>query len=135
MTQMLQEKKPLNLALFVILGIAFWAEAVLFIRFGGETLFIGGNPWLLFLFASCLPVAWVLVRVTAVVGKVSGNDLLSAVVLAALTATLLDGIALAWFQGWYGLGQTNLLLAAAWLLWGVGLSLSVGYWESHRDVD
>ncbi|BAY50688.1 hypothetical protein SAMD00079811_83190 (plasmid) [Scytonema sp. HK-05] len=124
----------LNLALFVILGIAFWFEALLFIRFGGEMLFVSDNPWLLFLFVSSIPVAWVLVRVIAVVGKVSGEDLLSAVVLAALTAMLLDGIALTWLQGWYGLGQTNLLLAAAWLLWGVGVSLTVGYWESHRYI-
>jgi hypothetical protein len=46
-------------------------------------------------------------------------------------AMLLDGIALTWFQGWYGLAPAGLLLAAAWLLWGVGVSLGIGYWASR----
>jgi Family of unknown function (DUF5367) len=65
---------------------------------------------------------------------VDGEDILTATVLMAITAVLLDGIALTWFQNWYGLAPTQLLLAAAWLLWGVGVSLAIGYWESQRYV-
>jgi hypothetical protein len=132
MIQMTQETKPFNPILFVILGAVFWFEALLFIRLGGASLFVNGNPWLLLLFVACIPIAWVLVKISAVVGKVGGDDLLSAVAIMALTALLLDGIALTWFQGWYGLGQSGLLLAAAWLLWGVGVSLAIGYWASHQ---
>jgi Family of unknown function (DUF5367) len=124
MTQLTQEKKSVNAILFISLGAVFWFEALLFIRFGGEALFVNGNPWLLFLFVASIPVVWVLVKIGAVIGKVDGDDLLSAVAIMALTATLLDGMALTWFQSWYGLAQTGLLLAAAWLLWGVGISLA-----------
>jgi hypothetical protein len=132
MTQIIQDRKPVNAISFVILGTVFWLEALLFIRFGGESLFVNGNPWLLLLFIASIPVAGVLVKVSAVVGKVDREDLFSAVAIMALTATLLDGVALTWFQGWYGLTQAGLLLAAAWLLWGVGVSLGIGYWASRQ---
>jgi hypothetical protein len=139
MMQMTQEQKKFNPILFVILGAVFWLEALLFIRFGGEGLFVNSNPWLLLLFICSIPVAWILVKIGAVVGKVDGEDLLSAVTIMSLTALLLDGIALTWCQGWYGLAPSGLLLAAAWLLWGVGVSLAlalalryqIGYWTSR----
>ncbi len=125
MTQIIQNKKSINAILFVTLGAIFWFEALLFIRFGGAALFVNGNPWLLFLFVASIPVAWFSVKISAIVGKIDGDDLLSAVVIMAVTATLLDGMALTWFQSWYGLSQEGLLLAAAWLLWGVGISLAL----------
>lgn len=132
MTQMTQQKTAFNPILFVLLGITFWFEALLFIRLAGESLFVNGNPWLVLWFVASIPIAWVLVKIGAVVGKIDGEDLLSAVAIMALTALLLDGIALTWFQGWYGLGQAGLLLASAWLLWGVGVSLAIGYWASRQ---
>jgi hypothetical protein len=131
MIQMTPAKNTFNPILLVILGVVYWLEALLFIRFGGEGLFVNCNPWLLLLFVASLPIAWVLVKVSAVVGKIDREDLLSAVAIMALTAMLLDGVALTWFQGWYGLAPAGLLLAAAWLLWGVGVSLGIGYWVSR----
>jgi Family of unknown function (DUF5367) len=125
MTQIIQEKKSVNAILFVILGAIFWFEALLFIRLEGAALFVNGNPWLVFLFVTSIPVVWILVKIGAVVGKIDGDDLLSAVAIMAVTGTLLDGMALTWFQSWYGLSQAGLLLAAAWLLWGVGISLAL----------
>jgi Family of unknown function (DUF5367) len=132
MIQTTQSSKTFNPILFVALGMAFWLEALLCIRLGGTSLFVNGNPWLLFCFVASLPISWCLVKASAIVSKVSGDDLLTAVVIMALTASLLDGIALTWFPGWYGLAPAGLLLAAAWLLWGVGLSLGIGYWVSRR---
>ena len=123
MAQMLQTRKTFNPIGFVMLGIIFWFEALLFIRFGGESLFVNGNPWLLLLYVASIPIAWISIEISAIVGKIDREDLLNAVVIMALTALLLDGVALTWFQSWYGLAPTGLLLAAAWLLWGVGISL------------
>lgn len=135
MTQIIRVEKSSNAISFIILGALFWLEALLFIRFGGASLFINGNLWLLLLFVASIPVAGVLVKFSAVVGKVEGEELLKAVAIMALTATLLDGVALTWFQAWYGLTPAGLLLAAAWLLWGVGVSLGVGYWVSRPHIE
>jgi hypothetical protein len=129
----INSEKPLtSMILFVSLGATFWFIFLLLIRFLGGYLFIDGNPWLLFLFVSSIPLAWVLVKGSAMIGKVKGEKLLMATALMSITAMLLDGIGLTWFQAWYALEATQLLLAAAWLLWGVGVSLAVGYWESRR---
>jgi hypothetical protein len=127
-----QSSKTFNPILFVMLGVAFWLEALLCIRLGGSSLFVNDNPWLLLWFIATIPISWCLVTASAIIGKVSGDDLLTAVVIMALTASSLDGIALTWFPGWYGLAPAGLLLAAAWLLWGVGLSLGIGYWASRQ---
>jgi hypothetical protein len=134
MTQMTQNIKPFNPISFVILGAVFWLEALLFIRFAGTSLFENGHPWLLLWFAANIPIAWILVKVSALVSKVDDDGLFSAVAIMVLTAMLLDGIALTWFPGWYGLSPAGLLLAAAWLLWRVGLSLAIGYLASRQST-
>lgn len=63
------------------------------------------------------------------------QELLKAIVLATVTATLLDGTVLTWFQSIYADEQSKLLLIAAWLLWGGGMGLIVAYWESHRSSE
>jgi hypothetical protein len=65
-TQMLAEEKPFNLGLFVLLGFVFWFSGVLFVRLGGEALFIEGSPWLYFLFAIVLPASRVFVKINIV---------------------------------------------------------------------
>jgi hypothetical protein len=134
-TQMFEGEKPFNLGLFVLLGVVFWFSGVLFIRLGGDALFIEGSPWLYFLFAIALPASWVFVKISAVVGKVSSTELLKAAVVATITATFLDGTVLTWFQSVYGDEQSKLLLIAAWLLWGAGMGLIVAYWESRYRID
>jgi hypothetical protein len=128
----MRNEKPINLTLFVSLGAIFWFEGVLFIRFLGGHLFVEGNPWLLGWFVASIPLSWVLVKIGATIGQVEGEKLLAATALMTLAAVLLDGIGLTWFQSWYGLVEPGqLLLAAAWLLWGAGLGLAIGYRESQ----
>jgi hypothetical protein len=131
MTQAPSEEKLLNTTLFIALGIVFWLSGVLFIRFAGEALFVSSNPWLFLLFIAAIPASWGFVKITAIVGQVRGNALLSAVSLATVSAAVLDGIALTWFPSWYGLELSGLLLAAAWLLFGLGAGLGIGYWASR----
>ncbi|MBD1855978.1 MULTISPECIES: DUF5367 family protein [Leptolyngbya] len=135
MTQTYRDGKLLKTALFVVLGAVFWLEGFLAIRFEGSLLLVKSNFRLLFLFTSALPISWIFVKIGAVVSNTKGQDLLGGVVLMSITALLLDGIGLTWFQSWYGLELTQLILAAAWLLWGVGVGLAIGYWQSYLNVE
>ena len=117
--------------MFIGLGIAFWVAGVLLIRFVGAPLFDRSNPWLLPLFGASIPVYWVIVKMLAVVGQVSGADLLRAFSLSSVAAAVLDGIALTWFPGLYGLEQAGLLLAAAWLIYAFGVGLGIAYGVSR----
>jgi hypothetical protein len=125
------QEKLFNPLLFILLGIVFWLVGIIFIRVAGEALFVKGSPWHLLLFVTYIPIAWIFIKLVTVAGKVSGNGLLRAVSLSALTAALLDGITFTWFQDWLGLEQVKLLLAAAWLLWGTGVGIGAGYWASR----
>ncbi len=116
-----------NKPLFVGLGVFFWFLALVFIRIAGPTLFVNGNPVLFVLFAVSVPVAWALIKFSAAVGKVQGRALFSAVAIMCLTALMLDGVAITWLPSAYGLPATSLVLAAAWLLWGIGVSLLVAF--------
>jgi len=131
MIQAIPAEKPFNVVLFIGLGIAFWVAGVLLIRFAGAPLFDHSNPWLLPLFVASIPLYWVIVKIFAVVGQVSGADLLRAFSLSSVVAAVLDGIALTWFPGWYGLEQAGLLLAAAWLIYAFGVGLGIAYWVSR----
>jgi hypothetical protein len=131
MTQMTSEEKPLNMALFIVLGSVFWLSGVLFIHVAGEALFIRNSPWLFLLYVVAIPASWCFVKITAAVGQVSGAALLEGASLATISAAVLDGIALTWLPGWYGLEPSGLLLAAAWLLFGLGAGLGIGYWASR----
>jgi Family of unknown function (DUF5367) len=131
-TSISKKSQSIDIILFASLGAGFWLTFLLLIRFWGEYLFIDRNPWLLCLFILSIPLAWVLIKVSMTICKVEGEQVLTATVLMSLTAMLLDGIALTWFQNWYGLEPTKLLLVAAWLLWGVGICLAMGYWKSVK---
>lgn len=131
MTQTISTEKSFNTALFIGLGIAFWVVGVLLIRFVGAALFYPSSPWLLPLFVASIPLYWVIVKLLALVGQVSGATLLRAFSLSSVAAAVLDGIALTWFPSSYGLEQANLLLAAAWLIYAFGLGLGIAYRESR----
>ena len=75
MAHLTQKEKTFNPIAFVILGIIFWFEALLFIRFGGESLFVNGNPWLLLLYVASIPIAWISSEISAIVGKIDREDL------------------------------------------------------------
>jgi Family of unknown function (DUF5367) len=112
-----------NVPLFVVLGALTWFIGVLFIRFAGAAFFIEGSSWLVGLYLLTIPVAWLTVKGIALAGNLSGVNISIAVVIMTITATLLDGVAIVWFPSLYSLPTAAHLLAAAWLLWFVGVAL------------
>jgi hypothetical protein len=50
------------------------------------------------------------------------------------TATLLDGVAIAWLPSIYGLPASAHLFAAAWLLWFVGVSLYLSLMMARNEI-
>ncbi len=120
---------------FVALGALAWFVGVLFIRAAGTVFFKEGSLWLAGLYLLTIPGVWLAVKGVALAGKLSGFSILIAIAIMNFTATLLDGVAIAWLPSLYNLPFPAQPLAAAWLLWFVGLSLACGYWESQRLPD
>ncbi len=118
--------------LFVVLGIAFWFNAAMIIRFFGTTVFSAGNPKLIPFFILAIPLTLLSIYTTKLISNLRLNELLKPVVIMTFTATFLDAIALVWFRQLYSQSFDVALHGAAWILWGVGLGLAVSFFLDNR---
>jgi len=120
---------PRQAAILVAWGVLLWFVVALFIRWAPPVLFGRGVATAL-LFAAAAPIAWVSIWVTQRVALLRPDQLVAGAALASAAAMFCDGIALTW-SSLYGLG-TDLVPAAAWLLWGVAAILTAAFATAHR---
>jgi len=112
-----------QIARLIALSLGFWVLATLYIRLLPNAL-INANQGSLG-FVATLPVAWLSVRLTKVIGRLAPNQLLFGVTVVGAIAMMIDGVALRWFSGVYGSDPRAVRLGAAWLLWGYGVSMAI----------
>jgi hypothetical protein len=120
--------------LFVALGVVFWFNAAMLIRYFGASVFTEGNPKLMLFFALAVPITLVSMYVTALIAKLRAHELLKPVVIMTTTATFLDGIALTWFRTLYSPSFEVAMYGAALILWAVGLGLLFAYFLEIRKA-
>lgn len=116
-----------KILLFTALGVVFWFNAAMIIRFCGPAVFTAGNPWLLLFFGLAIPLTLLSLLITKAIARRRLADLLEPVVIMTLTAAMLDGLALAWFRSLYSASLEVALHGAAWILWGAGFGLLLAY--------
>jgi hypothetical protein len=129
-----ENRIQINLPLFIGLGALAWLIGLLFIRFAGSMFFVKGSLWLVGLYLLTIPVAWLTIKGIALIGKLSGLKILIAVVIMNFTALFIDGLAIAWLPSIYDLPASAHLLAAAWLLWFVGVALYLSLMMSRSEI-
>ena len=117
----------LQTLLFIFLGVVFWLNAVLIIRYFGESVFSQGSSLLSAFWAITIVITVVTVYILKIVSKLRFDELLKPLVIMTVTATILDGIALTWFRSIYSQSYEVALYGAATILWGAGLGLLFGY--------
>jgi hypothetical protein len=127
--------KSSKLALFVALGVVFWFNAAMIIRFAGTRVFTENNPNLIWMYLIAIPITVLSIILTKFLSGFSYNALLKPVVIMTLVATILDGIALSWFGGLYGDSQEVRLYGAALILWAAGLGLLIAYILENRKLE
>lgn len=120
---------PRQAAILAAWGVLLWFMVALFIRWAPPALFGRGAATAL-LFAAAAPIAWALIWVTQRVASLRPDQLVAGAALASAAAMFCDGIALTW-SSLYGSG-TDLVPAAAWLLWGVAAILIAAFAAAHR---
>jgi hypothetical protein len=126
--------KNSKLLLFIGLGIAFWYQAAMIIKFFGVSVFTEHNPKLILFFFLAIPITIVSMYITALLTKLKIYELLRPVVIMTFTATFLDGIALVWFRHLYSESFEVAMHGAAWILWGAGLGLLFAYVLETRNA-
>ncbi len=119
--------KSSKIALFATLGIVAWFNAVMIIRFLGESCLTANNPNLIWMFLLVFPVTIFTIYLTKLISKFAYSDLLRPIVIMTFTATFCDGIALVWFRQIYSDSFEIALHGAALILWGAGLGLLFAY--------
>lgn len=85
------------------------------------------------LFLVTIPASWVSTLFCLRFGGATKESAIPAVALMSIAALLLDGIAFAWFPGAYGNDATVTRFGAAWLLWAVGIFLTVAFWINRKS--
>jgi Family of unknown function (DUF5367) len=109
----------------ITLGVTFWLMAALTVRFVGPMIFKPDSLALLGAYVAAIPITYGFVFIALRVLRVAMADILLPAVIMTATATLLDGLALAWFSRLYADTSTTAHAGAAWILWGAGIGLVV----------
>lgn len=130
---MMQAKPRGYYLTFIGLGVFFWLAFLIVIRLVGATVFTTGNPLLLGLFVLSIPLVWVIILAVARVTRTPIHEMLVPIVIIDFTALLLDGLAVG-FTDLYGPTHDQIAAAAAYLLWGVALTLICALWLAYRKA-
>ena len=115
-----------------LIGAFLWSLGVLGIRFGGSLgVFAPERRAILYLATALL--FWAGVWLASGRRRNAPGTFALALAVMAMSATLLDGIAISWFPALYGADPAVLQPGAVWLLWGVGNGLAAGFaFDRHR---
>ena len=114
-----------QLTILIITGAALWFIAAMLLRVLGPTGIYEGSArvWLYLL---VIPGTWPLVSLTVRVAGLAPDQKAIALAIVTGTATLIDGIALAWLPWIYGDSVDLIAAAGAVILWGAGVALALG---------
>jgi hypothetical protein len=127
-------QQALNMPLMVALGIFFWFVAAMAIRFLGSSVFVAGSIILpVTFFVLSPPIAWAFVWAAKIMGGIQGQAIFPAAVILSSIAMFCDGVAITFFPALYGLPSTSLVMAGAWLLWGVALIQTIAFVQAQRS--
>jgi hypothetical protein len=119
--------------LIFALGVFFWFVAAMAIRFLGPSIFVAGSIVLpVTFFVLSPPIAWVFVWAAKIMGGIQGKAIFPAAVIMSSVAMFFDGIAITFFPALYGLPSASLVMAGAWLLWGVALIQIIAFLQARR---
>ncbi len=115
-----------QVVILTMVGASVWLAAALILRLVGPMgAYEGlGRAWLyLAIVPGTVPVIFLAGRLASL----RRDQFVSGVALALMTATLLDGLALAWFPGLYGATASLQAGAGGAILWGAGVALALGF--------
>ncbi|MDE1150772.1 MAG: hypothetical protein PW843_29840 [Azospirillaceae bacterium] len=115
--------------ILVGLGVIFWAAALLFLR--ALPLALTDPVWNPVNFATTVSVAWTSVYLIRRLAGLAPEQVMAGVGIVGAVAMTVDGAVLNWLPATYGPDETVVRLAAAWLLWGYGLSLGIALLMAH----
>jgi hypothetical protein len=116
-----------QLPLFIILGVVFWLNAAMIVRFCGAKVFSEGNPLLGVFFVVAIIITIITIYILKHISRLRYDQLFRPLTIMTITATFLDGIAMTWFRTLYSQSFEVSFFGSALILWAVGWGLLFGY--------
>jgi hypothetical protein len=126
--------KNSKLILLIILGVVFWLTAAMSVKLLGNDVFTENSSYKIIMFAMLFPVSYLFIFISRKVAKLEKSEILHAVVIMTITATFCDGIALTWFRKLYAETYEVSHYGSAWILFGLGVGLLIGYFMTDEKV-
>ncbi len=117
-------------ATVVATGIVLWFVAAMAIRYFGSWLFDFGLKHILF-YVLLFPISFPFVLLLEKLAGLTKDTVFAGVSIATMAALFLDGIAIAFFPGFYSLSFEIQLAGAASILWGAAVFIALGWWRSR----
>ena len=115
-----------QIATTAFLGAVLWLAAALLLRtLAPLGIYEGGTR--LLVYALTIPGTWPFVLLIERAARLSRQQIGIGYAVATATATLLDGVALAWFPGLYGSEVAHVAGAGAAILWGAGVGMVLAF--------
>jgi hypothetical protein len=111
--------------ILVVLGAVLWFLAAIMLRALAPLGIYDGSNRVLF-YALVIPGTFTFVLIARRLARLAPDQMAIALAIATAAATLLDGIALAWFPALYGSDPVQIAGAGAAILWGAGVGLVMG---------
>ena len=120
-------------SILIALGVFFWLAFAIAIKY--TPILFNQSTTHAALFIASIPIAWLLVSLLCRLAKLAPHQILTGICIAVGAATLCDGLALTWLSSLYGDNDLHIRLGAAYILWGVGLFLTVALIRTKAESD
>ncbi len=116
---------PAQMVLLAAFGALLWFAAAMLMRLIGPMGALQGMGRVI-LYVLVIPATFPFVLIARKLATLRPDQTAHGVTVATAVATLLDGIALAWFPTLYGTDIGQVAAAGAAILWGAGVGLALG---------
>ncbi len=124
---------PGQTLMLIFLGALLWFIAALLLQVLGPMGIYDGSARII-LYGLIIPGTVPFILIAVRVAGVGRDHFALAVALMTAAATLLDGVALAWFPALYGGDVTLVAHAGATILWGAGVGLVLGFLFNRTEL-
>jgi len=134
----MQKLSAKKLIISIFFGIVYWFIGLMVIRMWGQYFNAENKLWPILLYALVVPFNSILfilpARLANLFNSVDRPEIYDGIVQISIVGCFLDVVCVNFIPSIYAQPAPIIALGLAWLLWGVGTGLLVGYAGKHQNI-